>query len=166
MQDYLFAIIINGIVIAAWLFLFFKNRRQGIEAVKIGGRTVAGMLPLILIIICFIGLFTAFVNPADIAAYFGDRSGWQGFLIVAVISSFLQIPGIIAFPIAATLYQSGVSAGVVAVFACASTMSSVFTLPLEMKFLGRKLPFLRIGLTFVVCLVVGALTGLIYNLAK
>ncbi|MFA6594476.1 MAG: permease [Candidatus Buchananbacteria bacterium] len=166
MQDYLFAIVINGIIFAAWLFLLFKDRRRGMEAVKIGCRTIIAMLPLILIIIGAIGLFSAFIDPNNIANSFGEQSGWRGFFIVALVSSFLQIPGIIAFPIAATLYHNGAAAGVVAVFACASTMASIFTLPLEMKFLGKRLPFLRLGLTFVLSLVVGVLTGAVFNLFK
>ncbi len=73
----------------------------------------------------------------------------------------MQIPGIIAFPVAATLKAGGATVATVAVFASASTMSSVMTLPLEMKYLGKKLPFIRIGLTYVICVIVGALTGYI-----
>lgn len=166
MQNYLFAIIINGVIIALWLLLLFKDKKKGMEALKIGCRTVFSMLPLILIIIGAIGLFGVFVNPSDIAGSFGAQSGWRGLIIVTLVSSFLQIPSIIIFPIAATLYHSGASAGVVATFACASTMASIFTLPLEMKFLGRRLPPIRIALIIIISTIIGGLTGIVFSFIK
>jgi len=166
MQNYLFAIIINGVIIAIWLVLLAKDRKRGIEALKIGCRTVFSMLPLILIIIGAIGLFSVYVNPNDIASSFGDQSGWRGLVVVTIVSSFLQIPSIIIFPIAATIYHSGASAGVVATFACASTMASIFTMPLEMKFLGRRLPPIRIALIVVISIIIGGLTGLVFSFIK
>ena len=166
MNNLVFAAIINGIIIAIWLFLLFRDKKKGLQALKIGWQTIFAMLPIILIIIGLIGVFSSFTNPDNIAKYFGDRAGIKGFLFVSLVSSFLQIPGIIAFPIASTLYQSGAAVSTVAVFACASTMASVFTLPLEMKYLGKKLPFIRIGLTFFICIAVGFLTGAIFHLFK
>lgn len=164
MSNYLFALIINGIVIAIWIFLLVKNKNKGLKMLRVGWQTIFDMLPLILIIISALGIFSSFVSPDEISKYLGDQSGAKGFLFISVISSFMQIPGIIAFPIAAMLLKSGATIAVVAVFACASTMSSVITLPIEMKYLGKKLPFLRIGLTYIVCVIVGSLTGLILHL--
>jgi len=164
MKDFLFAAIVNGVVFIAWFILLIKNKSQGWQAIKIGFRTIFDMLPIILIIISLLGIVSSFVNPNQISNYLGDRSGIKGFLFISVISSFLQIPGIIAFPIAATLLKSGAAISTVAVFACASTMSSVLTLPLEIKYLGKKLPIIRIGLTYIICVIVGLLTGLILHL--
>ncbi len=164
MKDYLFALIINGIVVGIWIFLLVKNRSKGWKMLRVGWQTIFDMLPLILIIISALGVFSSFVGKDEISKYLGAQSGSKGFFFISIVSSFMQIPGIIAFPIAAMLLQSGATIAVVAVFACASTMSSIITLPIEMKYLGRKLPFLRIGLTYIVCVIVGSLTGLILNL--
>jgi len=164
MHNYLFAIIINGVILAAWFYLLIKDRDKGLQAIKIGFQTIFDMLPLILIIIGALGVFSSFIDSNQISQYLGDRSGAAGFIFISIVSSFMQIPGIIAFPIADVLRQGGASLSTVAVFASASTMSSVVTLPLEIKYLGKKLPFIRIGLTYIICVLVGILTGSILHL--
>jgi len=164
MQDYLFAVIINGAIILSWLVLFLKNKKKGIEAIHVGIQTIVEMLPMILIIIGIMGIATSFVSPEKVSESLGDRSGLRGFLVISIISSFLQIPGVIAFPIASTLWESGAAVSVVAVFASASTMASILTLPIEMKYLGKKLPIIRIVLTYFVCVAVGLLTGFFYKI--
>ena len=164
MKDFTFAIIINTVIFIAWLYLVIRDKKKGLQAVKIGLQTIFEMLPLIMVIIGSLGILSSFITPEQISNYLGDRSGLKGFLFISIISSFLQIPGIIAFPIAQVLRQSGAAIGTVAVFASASTMSSIITLPIEMKYLGKKLPFIRIGLTYVICVLVGFATGLIFRL--
>lgn len=124
------------------------------------------MLPLILIIVGCIGIFTTFMTPASITKYLGNQAGIEGFLFVSLFSSLLQIPGIIAFPIAAMLYQNGAAVSIVALFAGASTMASVFTLPLEIKYLGKRFALTRVSLTYIVCVIVGLLTGIVFKLIE
>ena len=166
MKNLLFPIGVNGVVFILWLLLFVKDRKKGMLAIRTGWETIWSMLPFILIIIGLIGIGSSFINPESIARYLGDQAGIKGFLFVSLFSSLLQIPGIIAFPIAAKLYESGAAVSAVAVFACASTMASIFTFPLEMKYLGRKFPVIRIGLTYILCVVVGLGTGVIVHLLK
>lgn len=164
MNNLLFAIIVNGVVLTIWLVIFLKDKEKGLKAIKVGLQTILSILPILLIMVGLIGLFSSFINPSDIAKYLGEQAGISGFLFVALFSSFLQIPGIVAFPIAATLFKSGAAVSIVSLFACAATMASVFTLPLEMKFLGKKLPIIRIGLTVIVSIIVGLLTGILFHL--
>lgn len=164
MKNIIFAIIVNGIAFTAWLFLFFKNKEKGVKAVKIGLQTIFSMTPFLLIVVGLIGIFSSFADPATIAQYLGDKSGMKGFFSVAIVSSFLQIPGIVIFPMAATLYNNGAAVGTVAVFICASTMASIFTMPLEMKYLGKRLPPIRIGLIFIVSVAIGLSMGAVFHL--
>lgn len=166
MNNLFFAIIINGILLLIWLWILLKNPQRGKQALKIGLQTIFSMLPLILIIIGSIGIFTTTLTPANITKYLGDQAGIGGFLFVSLFGSFLQIPGVIAFPIAAMLLQNGAAVSVVALFAGTSTMSSIFTLPLEIKYLGKKFALTRVILTYFVCVIVGILTGIIFHLIK
>lgn len=166
MNNLLFALIVNSVVFLLWLVMFVKNKEKGLQALKVGSQTILGMLPLILIIIGGIGLFTTSLSPENITKYLGERAGISGFIFVSLFSSLMQIPGIIAFPIAATLLKSGAAISVVAVFAGASTMASVFTFPIEIRYLGKKFAVIRILLTYVVCVIVGILTGIIFHLFK
>jgi len=63
----------------------------------------------------------------------------------------------VAFPLAALLLKSGVGYAVVAVFITTLMMVGVLTLPLEIRFFGRRVALLRNGLSFIGALIVGAL---------
>lgn len=164
MSNLFFVLGINGVAFACWLFLLIKDKKKGMLALKIGWETISEMIPLIIILTASIGLFSNFISPQDISKNFGETSGLGGFFFVAFASSFLQVPGILAYPIAATLWHNGVAVGTVAVFACSSTMASIFTLPLEIKCLGKRFAFVRVGLTYIIAISVGLLMGIIYHL--
>jgi len=163
MQDMIFVIGVNGVVFLFWLILFFKNKQKGIDAIKIGFKTIFSMLPFLFVIMALIGLASSFINPDVISKYLGAQAGWKGFLSVALVSSLLQIPGIVIFPMAAMLYKSGAAAGIIALFVCASTMASIFTFPLEAKFLGKKIPLVRIPMILIISIAIGILTGIIFK---
>jgi len=164
MNTILFPLIINFIVFAVWFVIFLKDKKKGIQAIKIGIKNILEMTPFLLIIVGLIGIFSIYVSPAMLETYLGGNSGIGGFLFVSLLSSVMQIPGIMAVPIASTLYHSDVPVSITAVFLSASTMSSVFTLPLEIKYLGKKFAYIRIGLTYVLCIVVSLLTGYFVHL--
>lgn len=164
MQDMTFVIAVNGIVFLAWLILFLKDRKKGTNAIRIGFKTIFSMVPFLFIIMALIGLFGSFLNPDIITKYLGAQAGWKGFVSVALVSSLLQIPGIVIFPIAEVLLKNGATAGIVSLFICASTMASIFTFPLEAKFLGKKIPIVRIPMILIISICIGILTGLIFKL--
>ena len=164
MSTILFPIIINLIVMLIWFGIFLKDKGKGILAIRIGIKNVLEMIPFLLIIVGLIGMFSIYISPAVLETYLGGNSGIGGFIFVSLISSIMQIPGIMAVPIASTLYTSGVPVSITAVFLTASTMSSVFTLPLEIKYLGKKFAYTRIGLTYLLCIIVSLLTGYMVSL--
>lgn len=164
MSNLLFASIVNGVVMIGWLFLISKDKEKGIKAVRIGLQTILSMLPMIIIILSILGVASSFVTPNQISNILGDQAGLRGFFFISVISSFMQIPGLIAFPIASALRESGAAIATVAVFASASTMSSIITFPLEIKYLGKKFAVIRISLTYIICVIVGLSVGLIFKL--
>jgi uncharacterized membrane protein YraQ (UPF0718 family) len=164
MKTILFPLIINGIVVSIWLAIFLKDKRKGMQAMQTGVMNILEMTPFLLIIVGFIGLFSVSVSPTILETYLGGNSGIGGFIFVSLISSLMQIPGIMAVPIASTLRESGVPISITTVFLSASTMSSVFTLPLEIKYLGKKFAYFRIFCTYLLCIIVSLLLGYLIHL--
>jgi len=64
-------------------------------------------------------------------------------LIASVIGSVTLIPGFVAFPLAAGLLKSGAGYLQLAVFISTLMMVGVITLPVEMKYFGKKVAVLR-----------------------
>ncbi|PIN72610.1 permease, partial [Candidatus Woesearchaeota archaeon CG10_big_fil_rev_8_21_14_0_10_45_5] len=65
---------------------------------------------------------------------------------------------------AATLISKGASYGVVAVFMTTLMLVGVVTLPLEIKYFGKKAALLRNALNFVAALMIGLVVGWLMRL--
>jgi hypothetical protein len=80
-------------------------------------------------------------------------------LTTALLGAVALIPAIIAFPIAAELLKSGAGLMQIAVFISTLTTVGFVTLPLEIRFLGRKTAISRNVLAFLFSFAVAAVTG-------
>jgi uncharacterized membrane protein YraQ (UPF0718 family) len=119
------------------------------------------ILPTVLVIIVIIGLFLAFVSPTEVIKFAGEQAGFAGILIIAVAGAILYIPALISFPLAASLLQSGAGVAAVAAFITTLTMVGVVTLPMEIKELGKRMAFLRNGLSFIIAILIALIMGVI-----
>lgn len=118
------------------------------------------LLPFLNILI-LVSLLLYFLPPSIISRYLGAGSGVAGFLAAALIGSITLIPAFISYPIAAGLIQQGASYAVVATFMTTLMMVGVVTLPLEIKYLGRRVAIVRNVLNFVAAVTIGLVIGLI-----
>ncbi len=155
------ALIINIIAISGLLIAFAKNKEKAIKSLKMAGKSFVKMLPMVFIIIIFIGLLLGFVPPEQISRFVGEQSGIGGVLIVGVVGAFMHIPALLSFPLAASILESGASITAVAAFITTLTMIGVITLPLEIKILGKKMALLRNGLSFAIAIIIAFIIGVI-----
>ena len=154
-------IVINGIAIISFLIAFIKDRKKAMRSLKIAGKSFLKILPMALIIIIFIGLFLGFVSSRDISKFIGDQSGFTGMLLVGAAGAVIYIPSLLAFPLAASLLESGASISAVAAFITTLTMIGAITLPIEIKEMGKEIAFLRNGLSFVIAIIIALIMGAI-----
>ena len=154
-------IVINGIAIISLLIAFVKDRKKAMKSLKIAGKSFLKILPTILVIIIFIGLFLGFVSSRDISKFIGDQSGFIGMLLVGAAGAVIYIPSLLSFPLAASLLESGASISAVAAFITTLTMIGVITLPIEIKEMGKEIAFLRNGLSFVIAIIIALIMGAI-----
>ncbi len=154
-------IIINVIAVTGLLIAFIKDRKKATRSLKIAGKSFIKILPMVLIIIVFIGLLLGFVPPSQISRFVGEQSGIGGVLLIGVAGALMYIPALLAFPLAASLLESGASVTAVAAFITTLTMVGIITLPLEIKELGKKMALLRNGISFVIAIIIALIMGAI-----
>jgi uncharacterized membrane protein YraQ (UPF0718 family) len=82
-------------------------------------------------------------------------------MIAALVGSITLIPGFISYPIASVLINEGASYTIVATFMTTLMMVGVVTLPLEIKYFGRKVAMLRNALNFIAAIIIGSFVGFI-----
>lgn len=151
---YLFAL--TALIISA-----FKSKQKTILALKKAWKSFENILPQFLAIILIIGIMLSVLTPDQISRFLGSESGWLGVIIAAIIGSITLIPAFVAFPLAAALLNNGAGYMQIAAFVSTLMMVGIITIPVEIKYFGKKATLLRNLFAFIFSLIVSALMGVL-----
>jgi uncharacterized membrane protein YraQ (UPF0718 family) len=138
-----FTYYLYGITIILLGISFIKSKRKTILSFKKAWKMFVNVLPQFLGILLFVGLVLAVMKPEIIQKAIGAQSGFKGMIFSACIGAAAFVPVLIAFPIASQLLSNGAGIMQIAVFISTLTTVGFVTLPLEMKYLGRKAALMR-----------------------
>jgi uncharacterized membrane protein YraQ (UPF0718 family) len=147
---------VTGILL---LLSFIKDKGKTKAALKKALKAFENILPQLLTILIFVGVMLAVLNPDVISRIIGAESGWLGVTLAALVGAVTLIPGFIAFPTAAMLLDGGAGYAQIGAFISSLMMVGVVTLPVEIKYFGRKTTILRnlfaFGFSFLVAIIIG-----------
>lgn len=152
-------IVINLFVVISLAFSLFKSKKKTLQGLRVSIKSFIAIAPYIVIIILGIGLLQGFLSEEALSEFLKENSGIRGMFIAGFLGAVLFIPAIIAFPLAASLIDSGASIIVAAAFITTLTMVGIITLPLEIKELGKKFAILRNLLSFIIAIIIAFLIG-------
>ena len=155
------ALIFISLSIFTSLVSFLLDKKKTILGFKKGFKIFKNIVIPFLNILILVSLLLFIVPPQMVVKYLGAGSGAIGFAIAAVVGSITLIPGFISYPIASGLLKQGASYSTVAVFMTTLMMVGVVTLPLEIKYFGKKIAILRNLLNFIIAIIIGILIGII-----
>ena len=159
----MFTIVIYLLAASLLLVSFAKDRKKTTMALKKSWKAFENILPQFLAVILIIGISLAILSPDEISKFVGEQSGLPGMLGAAIIGSVTLIPGFVAFPLGASLFDNGGAIMQVTVFLSTLMAVGVVTLPVEIQYFGRKISIIRNTLAFLYCFVVAILMGLILS---
>lgn len=117
------------------------------------------ILPLMLAIFMIIGFIMAWLSPELISAAMGEESGVWGVLLASLGGSIVMMPGFVAFPLAASLLETGAGLPQIVAFLSTLMMVGLATLPLEISYFGRRAALMRNACGFVLSLFIAAIMG-------
>lgn len=142
---------------------YFKDKKKTKMALKKAWKAFENILPEFLVVIMLVGVMLAVVNNDLIMKVIGADSGWMGVILAAIIGAVTLIPGFIAFPTAALLLKGG--AGLMQIAALISTlmMVGIVTMPVEIKYFGKKLTIYRNSLAFLFSFLVAYIISLVVS---
>jgi len=141
-----------GLYAVTFLFLgysYYKDKKKTKMALKKAWKAFENILPEFLVVILLVGVLLAVLDAEVISKIIGEDSGWMGTVLAAVVGSVTLIPGFVAFPTAAMLLQGGAGYMQIGAFVSALMMVGVVTMPVEMKYFGRKMTLYRNLLAFL-----------------
>lgn len=157
----MFTIILYVLAIGLLFLSFLKDRKKTGIALKKAWKSFENILPQFLSILIIIGIMLAVLSPQTISGLIGRQSGWIGMIVASLIGSITLIPGFVAFPLASALLQSGAGFMQIAVFISTLMMVGIVTVPVEIKYFGKKATVLRNILAFVFSYIVAIAIGVV-----
>ena len=140
---------------------FLKDKKKTFLSLKKAWTMFINVLPQFIAILLLVGLMLAVLSPETIRRILGDTTGFVGMLISSLVGAITMVPVMIAFPIVAQLLKSGAGMIQIAVFISTLTTVGMVTIPMEVKYLGKKVAILRNILAFLLSFVVAYLMGVL-----
>lgn len=150
---------LNVTALALIIISMFKDKRRTKKAIKIAVRSGNNMLPILLLVITFIGILLGWIPNSWIQKYLGQSSGFWGVLGAGLIGSIVMMQSFIAYPLANSLLASGASLTVIATFLTTLTMIGMASLPLQARELGKPITIYRNLFIFIFAIIIGLLMG-------
>ncbi len=150
------------VLMAAGLtFSFVKSKEKTRMALKKAWKSFENILPQFMVILLLIGMMLAVLTPTQISTLLGSGSGWIGVMAASLIGSITLVPAFIAFPLAAALLQNGAGIMQIAAFVSTLMMVGIVTLPVEIRYFGRKAAVIRNLSAYLFSLVVALVMGVV-----
>lgn len=150
-----------GLAALLLLFSFLKDKRKTLLSLKKAWKMFTGVLPQFIAILLFVGVALAVLSPETIRRMIGEETGFIGMLLASLVGAFSLVPVMIAFPIVSELLKSGAGIIQMAVFVSTLTTVGLITIPIETKYLGKKIAVLRNMLAFVFSFITAYLMGVL-----
>jgi uncharacterized membrane protein YraQ (UPF0718 family) len=147
------------IAFIALLASFIKSKDNTKLALKKAWKAFENILPQLLAILVIIGIMLALLTLEQISKLLGKESGWLGVLFASTIGAITLIPGFVAFPLAAALLKSGAGYSQIAAFVSTLMMVGIVTMPVEIKYFGKKATIIRNISAFVFSLIIALVMG-------
>lgn len=148
-------------VVMGYLVTLSRSRQKARNAAETGIKSFLGIAPTFLAVFALIGLMEVYIPPSLVQQYLGAEGSIGSLVAGGAAGSIAAGPPAAAFPIAASLFESGAWAPAVAAFIVAWTLVGVVSLPFEARTFGWRFALARNGISFVFALVIGVLMGAI-----
>ncbi len=142
---------------------FYFSKEKSVKALKIARNKFLKVLPAFLLMLIFVSLAIGLLPEEVYSKYLSKENGWTSFLSGLGLGSITMMPGFIAFPLSGILLSKGVSYTTLSVFTSSLMMVGVLTFPVEKKYLGFKVAFVRNLINVFVAIIIALITGFFYG---
>ncbi|MDO5028725.1 MAG: permease [Bacillota bacterium] len=155
----MFTKILYILSLSSLLLSLIKDKEKTKLALKKAWKSFENILPPVGTVLMLIGFSLSFLDAQTISRLLGADSGIKGMIIAGTIGCITLIPGFVAFPLAASLLAAGAGYGQLAIFISTLMMVGLATLPLEMKYFGKKLALKRNLMFLVFTIITSTIIG-------
>jgi uncharacterized membrane protein YraQ (UPF0718 family) len=150
----LYVVALIGLVLS-----YARDRKKTRSALKKAWKAFEGILPQFLTVLFLIAAALSILDSATISRFIGKNSGIFGILGASFVGAITLIPGFVAFPAAAALLNQGAGAPQIAAFVSSLMMVGIVTLPMEMKYFGKRAALIRNALAWIFSILAAFFVG-------
>ena len=126
-----------GSVILLYLVLFLFRPESIQKSLKASGNLLIHIVPVLFLIIFFMGIMNYFVNPKVVSKYTGKGSGIKGWFLAISTGILSHGPIYVWYPLLKELRNQGMRSGLVSVFLYNRAIK-IPLLPLMVYYFGIK----------------------------
>jgi uncharacterized membrane protein YraQ (UPF0718 family) len=157
------AIVFPGLAAVALIISAVADRKKTLAALVLAWTRFTKNLPLFLALIAGASFVLSLIPREIYARYLSSGNPTLGAIGAGVLGSVSVMPGFVAFPLAGLLLSRGVARITLSLFTTTLMMVGVVTLPIEMRYLGRRVAVLRNLFALLVAVTVAVVTGLYFG---
>jgi uncharacterized membrane protein YraQ (UPF0718 family) len=158
------SIILYLIAFLLFLISYKRDRRKTKKALLTGVKAIENILPQFLGIILIVGLTLSILNPEIISKIIGSNSNILGVLLSSILGSIAMMPTFVAFSTGDMLLKNGAGIAQVAALISTLTLIGIVTIPLEVKYIGKKAAIYRNVVAFIFSIIVAFFVGLVVKI--
>jgi len=142
-----------GVVLVYVLFYVFKPQAT-VKAVENCAVLIIRIIPVLVLVIFFMGVMNYFVNPKKISRYVGEKSGLTGWILATVAGIISHGPIYVWYPLLKDLREHGMKNGLAAVFLYNRAVK-IPLVPLMIYYFGVKFLIILTLLTLLASIIEG-----------
>ena len=149
-----------GAVSLLYIVLFLVTPESIRKALTISADVFLQIVPVLVLIIIFMGLLNYFVNPKTVSKYVGRGSGLKGWLLAISTGMLSHGPIYIWYPLLKELREQGMRSGLVAAFLYNRAIKLPH-LPLMVYYFGTMFVVVLLMYMVIASIIVGKLIEMI-----
>ncbi len=157
----MFEVILYILALTFLSYSFFRDRKKTRMALMKSWKAFLNILPALAGVLALVGLVLSVLSPGLITSVLGQNTGIWGMFLTSLFGAITLIPAFVAYPMAASLIDSGAGLMQIAVFVSTLTMVGTVTAPLEAKYFGWKETLLRNGFAYLFSFAAAAIIGMV-----
>lgn len=140
---------------------YFKNKGKTKKVLNLSAKLLKNTFSEVFFIMALVALFLSWVPESFIKTLLGNPNEALSVLFGAGIGTITIIPAFVAFPLSGSLLKSGANLIAVAAFLTTLTMVGFATMPIEIKYFGKKFTLIRNGVSTLAAILIALTMGVI-----
>lgn len=154
--------VIYGLALFLFVLSFTFDRGKTKKGLLKGFKSFIKLFPILIPLFIIIGVLLAVVTPEVISNYLGEDSGVLGYAFALIVGGITFLPSFVAFPLGATLIESGAGVPQVAGFLVALMSVGIVYYSAESKYFNKKAAIYRNLISYIGAVIVILIVLVIY----